>query len=88
MPSREKVSAFRAGRQSDITEDDKGQAQVFLVPLSQSVGQTDSLEVGDAAALRIREIKKDSGGTALAESSGNRACFQACRGTIPTPRNW
>jgi hypothetical protein len=67
MPSWEKLVEFVAWCQKNITDDEKGQAQIFLDRLFQAFDQPGSLDVGGTAEFRIAKDKEDGGGTAFAD---------------------
>ena len=68
LHSRESLlNDFVSWCQSNITGDEKGQAQIFLDRLFQAFGQRGSLDVGGTAEMRIRKASEDGGGTSFAD---------------------
>ena len=62
-----RLAEFAAWAAAHITDDEKGEAQIFLDRLFQAFGQKGLLEVGGKPEFRIRKAKEDGGGTALAD---------------------
>jgi len=52
---------------TNITGDEKGQAQIFVDHLFRAFGQKGSLDVGGTAEMRIRKASEDGGGTSFAD---------------------
>lgn len=63
----EKLASFVAWANSNITGDEKGQAQIFLDRLFQAFGHPGSLDVGGEPEFRVRKSKEDGGGTSFAD---------------------
>jgi hypothetical protein len=66
-PTGKKLAESVAWSQKHITGDEKGQAQIFLDRLFQSLGQPGCLDVGGTTEFRIRKSDEDGGGTAFAD---------------------
>ena len=58
---------FVSWSSSNITGDEKGQAQIFVDHLFRAFGQKGSLDVGGTAEMRIRKSSEDGGGTSFAD---------------------
>jgi type II restriction/modification system DNA methylase subunit YeeA len=63
----DKLAAFTAWCQKNITGDEKGQAQIFLDRLFQAFGQSGCLDAGGTTEFRVRKSHEDGGGTAFAD---------------------
>lgn len=64
---RERLQQFVDWATSNVTGDEKGQAQIFLDRLFQGFGQKGVLDVGGEPEFRIRRGRDEGGGTAFAD---------------------
>jgi len=63
----EKLRTFIDWAETNVSGDEKGQAQIFLDRLFQAFGHPGSLDVGGHPEFRLRKASQDGGGTCFAD---------------------